>query len=267
MYFCSRKFKVKHMRKMGIFRYLLASALVVCTLLCNAQLPLLTDNAGTVGARVGQVELGVGMGFQNEHRCIENQTEIAPVFTFGVLDKLDVVLGFPFVFSTVEEDSVLDRSAGFSDLCLELKYNFSTGKRWALAFKPGISLPTGNANRGLGSGKVSASAFLISSFDLSPVAINVNAGYLLNANRHGESMHIWHASLAADWNVRGPAHLVVNGGLERNPEAGSANLPAFAMLGLYYLVTEDCEMAVGYKSGLSTPEIDHGFVYGLTLRF
>lgn len=250
-----------------IRRFIITSFFLLIGPAAMCQLPLITDNAGTVGNKVGQLELGVGMGFQNEHRCIENETEIAPVFTFGVLDKLDVVLGFPFVFATVEEDSLLNRTSGFSDLSLEVKYNFYSARRCALAFKPGVSFPTGDAGRGLGSGKVSASAFLISSFNLRPVAINVNAGYLLNANRHGESMHIWHASLAADWNVRGNAHIVMNGGVERNPEAGSSRLPAFAMLGMYYLLTDDCELSVGYKSGLKTPEMDHGFVYGLTLRF
>ncbi|MBI5217491.1 MAG: hypothetical protein HY958_00990 [Bacteroidia bacterium] len=65
---------------------------------CFAQLPLITDNAGIQGKGKGQFEISNGVGFHNEHRCIENSSEILPVFTYGLNDKCDIVLCYVILF-------------------------------------------------------------------------------------------------------------------------------------------------------------------------
>lgn len=70
-----------------------------------SQLPLITDNTGTQGKGNGQIEISNGLAFHNEHRCIENSSEISPVFTFGIFDNTDFVVGYPFLNSSVQDDT------------------------------------------------------------------------------------------------------------------------------------------------------------------
>lgn len=244
---------------------------VVCLTLFSvegySQLPLITDNTGTLGSGKSQIELSNGMGYENEHRCIENSTEIAPVFTIGLIEKLDLVFSCPFEFYSQQMDSTVNRISGFSDLGIEVKYCFFSRKVLSLAIKPGIYFPTGSYQRGLGSGKVGGSVFLITSFDVTPVMLNANIGYIRNENFCGDVTDIWHVSMDADYEVAKNTHLVINTGLERNPDPEDTIPPAFGMVGFYYLLSDECEISCGYKCGFTKPENDHSFVYGLTVRF
>jgi hypothetical protein len=232
-----------------------------------SQLPLITDNTGTLGKEKGQLEISNGIGFQNEHRCVENSTEIAPAFTFGIIDKADLIVGFPFLFSSIQEDTFTSKVAGFSDLSIEMKYCFYKKRGISFALKPGISIPTGKYSLGLGSGKVSSSVFLISSIDLSPFIINCNIGYMRNANKCGDALDVWHVSVDADYTASKEFHIVVNSGLEKNPDFSDKTNPAFGLIGLYYCLSKNCEISAGYKHGITRTEADHAFIYGLTLRF
>jgi len=262
-------------KKVGVKSHiiLLWVSLAVCACLTlfstegYSQLPLITDNSGTLGRGKSQLELSNGMGYENEHRCVENSTEIAPVFTLGIFEKFDLVLSCPFEFYSEEMDSTVNRISGFSDLGLEIKYCFYSRKVLSLAVKPGISFPTGNYQKGLGGGKVGGSLFLISSIDITPVLLNANIGYIRNENFCGDVTDIWHVSIDADYEVATNTHIVINTGLERNPDPENIIPPVFGMVGFYYLLSENCEISCGYKCGLTKPENDHAFVYGLTVRF
>ncbi|MDD3877174.1 MAG: hypothetical protein PHT69_11165 [Bacteroidales bacterium] len=78
------------------------------------QLPLLSDDTGTQGKGLFQFELSNGLDYNSEHRCNEKTTEIAPVFTYGLHDKVDVVLCTPYLFTEVHEDTLTTAAHGFS---------------------------------------------------------------------------------------------------------------------------------------------------------
>ncbi len=232
-----------------------------------AQLPCITDNTGTLEKKNGQFEFCNGFGFHNEHRCIVNSTEISTVFTYGVVDNCDFVMGYPFLFSNILEDSVINKISGFSDINMEIKYFFLKREKISFAFKPGISIPSGAYEKGLGSGKVSGSAFLISTIDCSPILFNINAGYLQNANKCGDAMHIWHFSASIDYATQNNLHFICNTGIEKNPDKSETINPVFALLGLYYVINDNFEISTGYKNGVTHTETKHSFMYGLTMRF
>ncbi|HUN55298.1 MAG TPA: transporter [Smithella sp.] len=66
-----------------------------------------------------------------------------------------------------------------------------------MAFKPGISFPTGDDKRGLGAGALGGHLYLIASQELGPWAFHGNLGYIRNENTIDERKDIWHASFAA----------------------------------------------------------------------
>lgn len=247
--------------------FMICLAFFANTEISFSQLPLITDNTGTQGKGKGQIEVSNGLGFHNEHRCIENSSEISPVFTFGIFDNTDAIVGYPFLFSTIQDDTSVTNFAGFSDISLEIKYCFLHYDAISLAIKPGITLPTGKYHKGLGSGKVSESFFLISTVEFSSIFINGNLGYIRNENKCGDALNIWHASLDLDFKLNNQFHFVLNSGIEKNPDKYDKTNPVFGLLGLYYCISENYEISLGYKHGFTKPETNHAFIYGLTLRF
>lgn len=232
-----------------------------------SQLPLITDNTGTQGKGNGQIEISNGLAFHNEHRCIENSSEISPVFTFGIFDNTDFVVGYPFLNSSVQDDTSISIVSGFSDLNMEIKYRFLQNEVISLAIKPGISFPTGNYIEGLGSGRFSESLFFIMTAEFSSMYINGNLGYLRNENKCGDAINIWHASVDADFSLSDEFHFVLNSGIEKNPNLTVKTNPVFGLVGFYYFINENCEISIGYKYGITKTETNHAFIYGLTLRF
>lgn len=204
---------------------------IISPFACFAQLPLITDNTGVQGKGKRQFEISNGIGFHNEHRCIENSSEILPVFTYGLNNKCDLVLCYPFLFSTISDDSSVTKIAGFSDLSLELKYQFYKGDLLSFAVKPGVSFPTGNYNEGLGSGRLSGTLFFITSAEFPSISINGNLGYLRNENHCRDALNIWHASFDIDKKLSKEFHFVFNTGIEKNPDPANNTIPVFGLLG------------------------------------
>ncbi len=69
---------------------------------------------------------------------------VTPVLTFGLLDNLDIALGGAYQRQRTTEDGVLlDEASGRGDSSLELKWRFYDEDGLSLAFKPGLTLPTG----------------------------------------------------------------------------------------------------------------------------
>ncbi|MFH0895630.1 MAG: transporter [Bacteroidota bacterium] len=234
---------------------------------CYSQLPLITDNTGVQGKGNGQVELSNGIGFHSEHRCMENSTEILPVFTYGLFDKCDLILNYPFLFSTIIDDSSITKIAGFSDINLEVKYQFFKKDHISFALKPGVSFPTGSYIDGLGSGKVNCTLFLILTAEYPTISYNANLGYLKNENRCGDALNIWHASLNIDKKFSKEFHFVFNTGMEKSPDPTSNSFPVFGLLGFYYCLSDNCEFSLGYEHDFIKEETHHSFIYGITLKF
>jgi len=235
--------------------------------ICFSQLPLITDNTGIQGKGNGQFEISNGVGFHNEHRCIENSAEISPVFTYGINNKSDIVLCYPFLFSTILNDTGETKSAGFSDLSIEVKCQFLKYKSISFAIKPGVTFPSGNYQDGLGSGKFSGTIFFIATAEFTSFIINGNLGYLRNENKCGDALNIWHASVDIDCKLSKEFHFVLNSGIEKNPDISVHTNPVFGLLGLYYCISDKCEISLGYDHDFKQGETNHSFIYGLTFRF
>lgn len=235
--------------------------------------PLVTDDAGTQGRGKGQMEFGLSL-FRDKDKIDESTTlkaeggEAAIGVTIGLADSLDIVLNVPYLWFTVDgNDARLDRANGLSDINLDAKWRFLEKNGWALAIKPGISLPSGDEDKGLGSGHTDYRLFLIASKEFEPVALHFNLGYVRHENNTDERKDIWHASIAAEVEVIKDLKLLTNVGIERNLAADRENHPAFILGGISYDVSERITVDAGVKYGLTSPETEWTYLAGLTIKF
>ena len=239
--------------------------------------PLITDDTGTQGKGKFQLEMNGEVSRDKEGfdgvETRETGAELAAAFSAGIFDNVDLVIGAPWVWSQVKEDGILTGDEnGAGDVSLELKWRFLNYKGFSMAVKPGLTIPSGNENRGLGNGKVSYGVTMIASQELEPFTFHVNAAYTrtefkLDADKESNRNNIWHVSAAASCEVVKDLQLVANIGVETNGNRGSHAWPTFLLGGVIYSVTEDLDLDMGIKGGLNGPEADVAYLAGIAYRF
>lgn len=250
----------------------LLAAVLIAPATSHAARPLITDDTGTVGKGKAQVELG-GEWFSwkdtvEETRVEETGTEASGVFTYGLSENVDVVAGLPYVWSKAEENGeTVFRDNGFSDVSLEAKWRFFEKNGFGLALKPGITLPTGDHEKGFGTGRVTYGLTFIASKELEPFAFHLNAGYARNENKADEREDLWSASLAATYEVVKGLNIVGDIGFARNADPTVQTAPAFALVGFNYAVNDHVMFDAGFKVGLNKQQVDHSIIAGVTFNF
>lgn len=235
--------------------------------------PLVTDDTGTQGKGNGQVEVGLALFYDKDSAdewttVKEDGGDLNLAVTVGLFDTVDAVVQLPYAwYATKENDSLIGREDGFMDVTFDVKWRLLEKDGWSLALKPGVSFPTGDEDRGLGTGRVRYRFFLIGTRAWGPFAVHVNAGYARSENVFEEVKDLWHASAAFEVKVMESLKLMANAGIERNPDPASENHPAFFLGGVSYDVSEKMTLDAGVKYGLSDTENNWTGLAGLTIRF
>lgn len=233
--------------------------------------PLITDDTGTQGTGKFQIELNGEWATDQENTGAggvrAKETQAAVIFSAGIRENIDLVLSVPYQWLEVRDEFGLARADGFGDATAEVKLRLYEREGFSLAVKPGVILPTGDEDRGLGAGKTGYSAYLISDIEKEPVTVFINLGYTRNENDFNERADLWHASVAAEYEIVEDWELAGDIGIETNPDASMAVNPAFLIVGVIYEPSDNVDLALGVKYGLNEPETDFTILPGVTVRF
>ena len=229
--------------------------------------PLITDDTGTQGKGKFQIELNYEFDHEDTDGVEENLHDLSTIVSYGIIDNLDLVVGLPYQFVTTKEGGAKTREDGLSDMTLELKWRFFEMDGLSFALKPGMSIPSGDDEKGLGAGKVGGSVQFVATQELGPWAFHFNAGYGRNETTVEEETDIWHVSLAAEVETCKWVKLVGNVGAERNTDTEDDAPAAFILGGLIFPLTENLDLDIGIKGGLTEPEADYALLAGMAFRF
>jgi hypothetical protein len=233
----------------------------------SASHPLITDDAGTLGKGEFQLELNAEYVHDRQDGVTASGTEVAAALTYGLADPVDLVIGVPYQFVSVEGGGGSESENGVSDISIEAKWRIIEHNGLSFAVKPGVTLPTGDDEKGFGAGKTTYSIFLIGTKELAAWEFHLNVGYLMNENKNDERKDIWHASIAATYDVSYDLKLAGDVGIESNPDKESNTAPAFILGGLIYSVSDSVDVDFGLKAGLNRQETDYSALTGVTLKF
>ena len=235
--------------------------------------PLITDDAGTQGKGKTQLEFIGEYGTEKKDGITEKSLEVptTPFLSYGLSDTMDLVFGLPYASVKVEDAGTVTAARGTTDLSIELKARVFEKDGLSLAVKPGVSLPTGDEEKGLGNGKTSYSTFFIATREAEPWAFHVNIGYMRNeyklqTDEKANRKDIWHVSIASQLEVVSNLTVVANIGMERNPDRAEDTDPAFALAGFIYSLADNIDIDLGIKKALSKPETDTAVLAGITWR-
>lgn len=258
-------------------KFLVALAVLISSGTAFGAHPLITDDTGTQGKGKFQLEVNSGSTYEKETAdgvtTKETGGELATILSYGIVDNVDIVLGLPYQWTKAKEDGEVTSDVdGISDMSLEVKWRFHEKNGLSLALKPGVSIPTGNENKGFGNGRAGYSTLFIITKELEPWAFHLNLGYTYNnyklqADRDANRKGIWHISAASEVEVVKDLKAVANIGMERNPDKTSNTHPAFILGGLIYSISENIAVDFGIKGGLNNPETDLTFLAGIAFKF
>jgi hypothetical protein len=252
-----------------MFKRILLTFFVILTMAgaAFAAHPLITDDTGTQGKGKFQLEVNSEFDHEDEDGTKEDIFEIAPVLSYGITDNVDLVIGVPYQSIRTREQSETFTESGISDTSFEVKWRFYEKDGLSFALKPGISLPTGDEDKGLGAGRAGYSIFIITTKEIEPWAFHLNLGYIRNENKADERKNLWHASLSGSVEAKKDLSLVANIGIERNADRNVNTHPAFILGGIIYSLSENLDIDFGLKAGLNKPERDYSVLAGLAWRF
>ncbi len=239
--------------------------------------PLITDDTGTNGKGKFQVELTGEFTWDKEKpdgiTVKEKGYEAGIAVSAGILDTLDIVCGIPYQWNKTEEDGTnVSDEDGISDIGVELKWRFFEQNGLSFALKPGITIPSGDEEKGLGTGKMGYGIAFIATKEIAPFTFHMNSGYAhnefkLKEDKESSEKDLWHLSLAVVYEVFDNLQMVANIGIEKNQDKESGTDPSFALIGMIYSITPDLDVDLGFKAGLSGTETDTALLTGLTMRF
>ena len=234
--------------------------------------PLITDDTGTQGKGKYQLELNGQYDWDKddtEYVSVKSTGgQAAATLSYGIAENVDLVLSLPYLWGKAEVNEITAYDEqGIGDAMLETKLRLFENNGFSMALKPGISIPTGNDEKGLGAGLLGGHLFLIASQEVGSWAFHGNLGYIRNENKVDQRRDIWHASFAATWEVVKNLKLAADIGIERNPDNDANNDPAYLIAGVIYSVNEKLDVDFGVKCGLTKSEIDFSLMAGVTLRF
>jgi hypothetical protein len=255
----------------GLCGQLVLFAIMLAPAATWAAHPLITDDTGTQGAGKYQLEASGNWQTDKENEGGERVREIDSfatiVFTAGVAETLDVMVTVPYVWFETKESGTITKNNGFSDTVIEAKWRFYDKEKFSVAIKPGILLPTGDGDRGLGTDHVGYSAFLISTVDAGPWSFDANLGYLYLPDSSEDRTSRWLGSLASRFAVAERWKIVGEIGAARNPNSTDSTYPGFAQIGLIYTPKDSLDLSSGFLFGLNDVEVDEAIRLGLTVRF
>ncbi|MFZ3103574.1 MAG: transporter [Smithella sp.] len=255
----------------GLAKVLIFSAILLIASPSWAAHPLITDDTGTQGKGKFQLELNGQYDWDEEDEDATVKStggQASATVSCGVAENVDLVFSMPYVWGKAEVNEITEYDEkGIGDAVLEVKMRLFERNGFSMALKPGISVPTGDDEKGLGAGQMGGHLFLIASEELGSWAFHGNLGYIRNENKIDERKDIRHASIAATWEVIKNLKLAANVGVERNTDDDANNDPAFLIGGIIYSINEKIDVDLGAKSGLTEPETDFTLLTGVTFRF
>jgi hypothetical protein len=218
--------------------------------------PLNTEDTGTQGKGRWQLELN---GERNRDR-VGNDTvrggQAAAVLSYGLAETLDVQAGVPWLDTGPEQ--------GAADPLAAVKWRFWEREAWSAGVRAGITVPTGDEEKGLGNGRATWAALLIGQYEGERWIFLSHLGYRRNWNTLGNRESLAEISGAVLYRATESLKLLVDASRITNADRASDTGLRHVVVGAIYSVAKAVDLDVGLRDG-NDPAIDRALMLGITL--
>ncbi|OGI40860.1 MAG: hypothetical protein A2140_09225 [Candidatus Muproteobacteria bacterium RBG_16_62_13] len=198
--------------------------------------PLITEDTGTQGAGKRQLEATVDHERTLSNGTRETSDQRKLVLSCGVKNPLDLIVAVPHNRLRIDGSPAVK---GTGDLELAAKWRFFNNQGLSFALRPGVTAPTGDEDRGLGTGKSTSGLFAIMTHDTAPWAFHLHLGRTDNRTVADERRQINHCSVAVARRFGDRLQLVADVSQETNPDKSSNTAIRSAVVGAIYSVSKN----------------------------
>jgi hypothetical protein len=248
-------------------RLVLALALGALAPQVQAMHPLLSEDTGTQGAGRFQLEL-VGERMRDRAAGVTlRTTQPEAVLAYGALEDLDALLGIGYLRQTSDNATGRTEQKGPIDTTLGVKWRFFERDALSLGLLPSVTLPSGDAQRGTGTGRATWGALAILSWERDRHALHAHLGVRRNRNTLDERQALREAAAALVLNATGRLKLAIEAHSETNADKAAGGSLRHATLALIYAVNKELDLDVGWRRGLNEAANDRTLLFGATLRW
>ena len=189
------------------------------------------------------------------------------VLSYGILEDADLQLGLPHSRQHMHDAAGRHAGQGVLDASVDLKWRFFEHEALSLGIKPGITLPTGDKDRGFGTGRATWGALGILSYEPGPWALHSHIGYRRNRNAVDQRTALRHLSAAVTYKATERLKLVADFSADSNPDRADSGSVRYRILGLIYSPMPWLDFDVGLKHGHGRAAVDRAFLFGAALRW
>jgi len=229
--------------------------------------PLITEDTGTLGQGGWQLELG------NEHITLRSDGAeqdlvlTTAALTYGLSGHTDLIVTVPHLRIGADPLTGEPGTHGLVDVGFDLKWRFYEQGPFSFVLKPGVTFPTGDTQRALGTGDTVWTLYLVSGYALEKWNFLLHLGHVHHNNTFNERVNLWHASAAVTWQAAERLKLIFDTGIDRNVERFATDDPVFVIGGLIYSPVDDFDLDLGYRAAVVEDVREHALLAGLTLRW
>jgi len=220
--------------------------------------PLNTEDTGVQGRGKWQLELN---GERNQDH-LDDETmrgaQAAAVLSYGITDSVDLQAGVTW------QDIGPERGAG--DAIAAVKWRFWEREPWSLGMRAGVTLPTGDEERGLGNGRTTWSGLLIGEYEGERWIFLSHLGYRRNHNAVGNRDSIREISGAVLYKPTEGLKLLIDATRTTNPDPASDQALRQVVVGFIWSLTKDMDLDAGIRRG-NEAGMDKAVMAGVTLRW
>lgn len=230
--------------------------------------PMLTEDLDTQGTGKFQMDVNTEHGYQDGDGSQTHAFVTAATLYYGFRENADLMFTAQHSEKNVLTNGVPDTTGeGFNDVALDVKWRFYEKDGVVYGIKPGISFPTGDKNKGLGTGKATYGAVLLSAIERGSWLYNWHVGYKHNRNVIDERENLWHVSASASYSIRENLMLVADIGTDTNTDKTSSDRPRYLVLGAIYSPSDNLDLDLGIRKEITGPAVNYVGLAGLTLRW
>jgi len=224
--------------------------------------PLITEDTGLLGKGERQVEMSFERAAARNGPDTLSST-LGSELSYGLSGKAELLFSFPW--TAWSSDGVSESGPG--DAALEAKLEAARYAGWIVALKPGLSLPAGSANKGLGTGRSGFWTWAVAGKTTGPRHYYLNAGYKLNRNKVGEKEDILRGSAAAAYEIKPKTLVSLDLAAETNSDPSDSRVPLELIMGFIWSPSDSVDLDAGLKTGLNGAAEGSGFLAGAAFRF
>lgn len=226
--------------------------------------PLISEDTGTQGTGVAQLEVTVEQAREVRPAASYDGTETSVVLNYGLAENIDLQLIVPYLRAAEESATGRTVTEGALDARINVKWRFYEQDAFSLALMPGVIIPTGKS--GLSTERINPGAMLIASYEPQPIAVHADVGYRRLDNVLGLREDLYHASASVHFTLHRSLKVVGDYSVENTLDPGPSGSVRYSTLGVVWIIAQGVGIGCGVKEGHGEFAIDRTYLCGMGLR-